>query len=73
MAKNKKGTKCKHHSHRGTSHSHKILKTKRRTKDLDQIHNDLKKDNFVQLLNQPVDYDVTGNAQHYCVHCAYVN
>uniref|UniRef100_A0AAV2JCJ6 Zinc finger protein 593 n=1 Tax=Knipowitschia caucasica TaxID=637954 RepID=A0AAV2JCJ6_KNICA len=22
------------------------------------------------MLNQEVDYDVTGNAQHYCLHCA---
>ncbi|XP_006631343.1 zinc finger protein 593 [Lepisosteus oculatus] len=48
----------------------KLWKTKRRTKDLDQIHEDMRAGNADKLLNQEVDYDVTGNAQHYCLHCA---
>lgn len=48
----------------------KKWKTKRRTKDLDQIHSDLKPEIAAKLLHQDVDYDVTGCAQHYCLHCA---
>ncbi|KAF6721839.1 Zinc finger protein 593 [Oryzias melastigma] len=48
----------------------KSIKTKRRTKDLDQIHSDLKPETAAKLLNQEVDFDVTGCAQHYCLHCA---
>ncbi|GLD67762.1 zinc finger protein 593 [Lates japonicus] len=48
----------------------KTWKTKRRTKDLDQIHSDMKPETAAKLLHQEVDYDVTGCAQHYCLHCA---
>ncbi|KAG7510521.1 hypothetical protein JOB18_024170 [Solea senegalensis] len=48
----------------------KLWKTKRRTKDLDQIHTDMKAETASKLLNQEVDFDVTGCAQHYCLHCA---
>ncbi|XP_056624012.1 zinc finger protein 593 [Triplophysa dalaica] len=48
----------------------KQWKTKRRTKDLDQIHVDMIPVNSVKLLKQEVDFDVTGCAQNYCLHCA---
>ncbi|KAJ8398154.1 hypothetical protein AAFF_G00429980 [Aldrovandia affinis] len=48
----------------------KTWKTKRRTKDLDEIHSDMTPTNAAKLLKQEVDYDVTGSAQHYCLHCA---
>lgn len=48
----------------------KTWKTKRRTKDLDQIHADMIPTNAAKLLKQDVDYDVTGCGQHYCLHCA---
>lgn len=48
----------------------KNWKTKRRVKDLDQIHEDMRPENSSRLLKQEIDYDVTGNAQHYCLHCA---
>ncbi|TRY94071.1 hypothetical protein DNTS_027308 [Danionella cerebrum] len=48
----------------------KKWKTKRRTKDLDQIHVDMIPANSVKLLKQEIDYDITGNAQNYCLHCA---
>ncbi len=49
---------------------HNKLKTKRKLKDLDEIEEDIKPENAPKLLNQPIDYDVPGNAQHYCIHCA---
>ncbi|XP_032900810.1 zinc finger protein 593 [Amblyraja radiata] len=48
----------------------KLWKTKRRTKDLDQVHEDMKPENASKLLHQTADCDVTGNAQFYCLHCA---
>nr|XP_033812453.1 zinc finger protein 593 [Geotrypetes seraphini] len=48
----------------------KLWKTKRRVKDLDQIHQDMKPESARKLLHQELDYDVAGNAQHYCLHCA---
>ncbi|KAG8539701.1 hypothetical protein GDO81_020509 [Engystomops pustulosus] len=48
----------------------KLWKTKRRVKDIDQIHEDLLPENARQLLNQEIDYSLPGNAQHYCIHCA---
>ncbi|XP_073522730.1 zinc finger protein 593 [Phyllobates terribilis] len=48
----------------------KLWKTKRRVKDIDQIHEDLLLENAHRLLNQEIDYSLPGNAQHYCIHCA---
>lgn len=71
MGKTKsKNRKSKSHHHKKISHLHKIYKTKRKTKDHDQIHEDLKLKNAYQLIKQQVDHDVTGDAQNYCVHCA---
>jgi len=55
--------------HRGETHIRKKYKGKRRTKDLDEIDNDLNH-NSKELLAQPVDVEQTGNAQYYCIHCA---
>ncbi|XP_063167883.1 zinc finger protein 593 [Candoia aspera] len=45
-------------------------KTKRRRRDLDQIHQDMLPENAANLLRQEPDPDLPGNAQHYCLHCA---
>lgn len=58
------------HKNGKKKHIAKTWKTKRRTKDLDQIHSDMKPETAAKLLHQDVDYDVTGCAQHYCLHCA---
>ncbi|KAI9477434.1 hypothetical protein LPJ78_001640 [Coemansia sp. RSA 989] len=49
---------------------HNRYKLKRRTKDLDQIQEDLKPENKHRLLTLPVDEDLPGLGQHYCVECA---
>jgi bud site selection protein 20 len=70
----KKGKSQKHsknHSHSHTSHLHKVYKSKRKTKDHDQIHEDMKLKNAYKLLNQESDPDLPGSAQNYCLHCAY--
>ncbi|XP_060530764.1 zinc finger protein 593 homolog [Cylas formicarius] len=54
----------------GDTNLKKKYKTKRRTRDLDEIHEDLKPHNSQQLLKQEIDLDKPGNAQFYCIHCA---
>ncbi|XP_076646455.1 zinc finger protein 593 homolog [Halictus rubicundus] len=56
--------------HRGDTHLKKGWRTKRRTKDLDEIDEDLKDENVKNLINQEVDLDKPGAGQFYCVHCA---
>ncbi|XP_033216425.1 zinc finger protein 593 homolog isoform X3 [Belonocnema kinseyi] len=56
--------------HRGDTQLKKGWKTKRRQKDLDEIDDDLKDEKADKLLNQKVDFDKPGAAQHYCIHCA---
>lgn len=52
-------------------YSVKRYKTKRRTRDLDLIYNDLStKESVQKLLNQPLDETKPGLGQHYCIHCA---
>ncbi|KAK9376482.1 uncharacterized protein V1513DRAFT_410400 [Lipomyces chichibuensis] len=46
-------------------------KTKRRTRDLDQVHEDLSSQASVQKLsNQPLDESKPGLGQYYCIECA---
>jgi len=46
-------------------------KTRKRVyKDLDEIHKDMKPEKRSKLLNQPIDLDLPGDGQHYCVECS---
>lgn len=46
-------------------------KTKRRTKDLDLIHDDLSSVHTIEnLKHQGFDEDKPGMGQYYCIHCA---
>ncbi|XP_003703339.1 zinc finger protein 593 homolog [Megachile rotundata] len=56
--------------HRGDTHLKKGWRTRRKTKDLDEIDEDLKDENVHKLLNQEVDLDKPGAGQYYCIHCA---
>ena len=56
--------------HYGDTHLKKGWRTKRRTKDLDQIDADLGEGKVEKLLAQEVDFDKAGLGQFYCVHCA---
>jgi len=44
------------------------FRTRRRTKDIDQIHEDMKPANAERLLQE--DPDLPGSGQHYCISCA---
>jgi bud site selection protein 20 len=48
----------------------KARKTKHRTKDIDQIIEDLKPQNLIKLQNQPLDENLPGLGQHYCFFCS---
>ncbi|KAJ8712750.1 hypothetical protein PYW08_008054 [Mythimna loreyi] len=56
--------------HHGDTHLKKRWRVRNRKKDLDQIDEDIKEENADKLLNQSVDLDLPGAAQHYCLHCA---
>lgn len=42
---------------------------KRKGKDLDEIVDDLRPEKKAKLLNQPLDSDLPGDGQFYCVQC----
>ena len=58
--------------HKGDKPMKAKYRLKRKTKDLDEVHADMKPEQSTKLLHQEVDYDVPGSAQHYCLHCASV-
>ncbi|KAK6457854.1 bud site selection protein 20 [Scheffersomyces xylosifermentans] len=52
-------------------YSVKRYKTKRRTRDLDLVYDDLSsKESIYKLKNQPLDETKPGLGQYYCVECA---
>lgn len=52
-------------------YSVKRYKTKRRTRDLDLVYDDLSsRDSIIALKNQPLDETKPGLGQYYCVECA---
>ncbi|KAA1468980.1 hypothetical protein DENSPDRAFT_863921 [Dentipellis sp. KUC8613] len=57
--------------HKAQRDVHRAMRTRARTKDLDQIQLiDLDPKNRAKLEAQPLDYEKPGLAQHYCVECA---
>lgn len=52
-------------------YSVKRYKTKRRTRDLDLVYNDMSsKESIAKLKNQPLDETKPGLGQYYCIECA---
>ncbi|XP_069135433.1 zinc finger protein 593 homolog [Argopecten irradians] len=56
--------------HKGDKPLKEKYRTKRKTKDWDQIDEDLKPGNAEKLLNQETDFDKPGAGKFYCLHCA---
>ena len=48
----------------------KKYRTKRRTKDMDQIQEDMLPGNAQKLTSQLPDPDLPGEGRFYCLHCA---
>ena len=62
------GSGCKQSRKKKNPNNTKHLKTKLRTRDIDQVHDDLK--NPERFMNLPTDEDLPGEGQNYCVSCA---
>ncbi|KAI7868850.1 putative zinc finger protein [Spinellus fusiger] len=56
-----------HHSIRD---NYRKYRTRNYTRDLDQIHEDVKPENAEKLKNQAEDPDKPGLGQNYCIECA---
>ena len=58
--------------HKNIKDFKKKCRTRKRTKDLDQIHEDMKPENAKKLLEMAStdSNDLPGGGQYYCVHCA---
>jgi len=54
----------------GDKQHSRALKLKHYYKDLDQIQEDHLPKNADKLLNQPIDEDLPGQGQFYCLQCA---
>ncbi|KAI9100682.1 hypothetical protein DFS34DRAFT_615401 [Phlyctochytrium arcticum] len=55
-------------THKGIRDIKRAARTRARTKDLDQIHDDLKAPEKLQ--NQEPNPDLPGMGQHYCIQCS---
>jgi len=64
------GRVARKRKHKGEKPGSTKYKTKRKTKDHDQIHEDMIPEKTEKLLNQETDYDKPGAAQFYCIHCS---
>ncbi|KAI8084559.1 uncharacterized protein BX664DRAFT_337259 [Halteromyces radiatus] len=64
------GRLAKARKHRGIRDVSRKYRTRNYTRDLDQIHDDIKPENAIKLKNQEIDTDKPGLGQHYCVECA---
>ena len=59
---------CKQSRKKKNPNNTKHLKTKRRTRDIDQVHEDLKQPEL--FMNLPTDADLPGEGMNYCISCA---
>ena len=59
----------KKRTHKNVKDLKKKFRTKRKTKDIDEVHEDIKKKSD-SLLHQKIDPDLPGQGQFYCLSCA---
>ncbi|KAI9301575.1 hypothetical protein BJ944DRAFT_271284 [Cunninghamella echinulata] len=64
------GRLAKARKHSNIRDTYRKYRTRNYTRDLDQIHDDIKPENAEKLKNQAIDTDKPGLGQHYCVECA---
>lgn len=58
-------------ANQGITSEKRKFKTKRRTRDIDQIVEDLEvPGKRAKLEHQPIDLDLPGGGQFYCIQCA---
>lgn len=59
-------------THKAIKDIKKKFRTRRRTKDLDVIHAEINDpEKLAALQTQPIDPDMPGLGQYYCVECRY--
>lgn len=65
------GRQARHKKHRGNGEA-KVKKTKRRTKDIDQIFDEIQPNNIEKVKKEKtqLDEDLPGLGQYYCISCA---
>lgn len=57
-------------THKNIKDFKKKCRTRKKTKDIDQIHDDMKPNKIDSYLHQIIDPDLPGEGQFYCVTCA---
>lgn len=62
--------RCRTKNKVGNTRLRKKFRTRRRKRDLDQIHVDMQPKNAAKLKSQELDMDLPGAGQHYCIQCA---
>jgi len=60
----------KKRTHKNIKDFKKRLRTKKKTKDLDEIHDMMQPERSEQFLYQKIDPDLPGEGQFYCLSCA---
>jgi bud site selection protein 20 len=63
----KVGRKRQHHSIRDVK---RASRTRARTKDLDNVFEDMQPMKYEKLINQEFNPEIVGNGQFYCVECS---
>ena len=58
----------KKRTHKNVKDLKKKFRTKRKTKDIDEVHEDIEKKSD-SLLHQKIDPDLPGQGQFYCLSC----
>ncbi|KAI9296542.1 hypothetical protein K502DRAFT_364103 [Neoconidiobolus thromboides FSU 785] len=64
------GRLARKRQHKNIRDNSRKYRTRARTRDLDQIHDDLKEGKKESLLNQEFNPDLPGAGQFYCVECS---
>ena len=59
----------KKRTHKNIKDLKKKFRTRKRTKDIDEVHEDVEKKSDI-MLHQKVDPDLPGQGQFYCLICA---
>jgi bud site selection protein 20 len=57
-------------SHHGIRDVKRASRTRARTRDLDNVFEDMAPEKYHQLVTQEFNPDIAGNAQFYCVECS---
>merc|ERR1711977_650447 len=60
----------KKRTHKNIKDFKKSQRTRKRTKDIDEVHHQMEPDRINAFLHQTIDPDLPGEGQFYCIPCA---